>query len=346
MSEDPEIAAADQIAKAQKLLTSLGYDAGPADGVFGPRSAAAIRAFQKDQHIAESGKLTRSLLARLAAARAKLPRDTLLRYETGEVFVYSDGSSETVKDAGDVTRLVSSSGEETQQQENFLNLAGAGESSDAPDDFLQPLRPGSKGDYRLRDGGTDGQTESISSVSCAVGHAGRTTAPAGRFKTIDVFCTQTTSGAPVIIREWDYAAALHQPVRETVKRGGKISVQRELVAIRPGTAMWPAAARSGFDWAVVNALNDAGKGGPAVAWTSTGVSESFSIRVDPAPVKPAPPLPGMDGTGTCLRYRLERTDPAGAGQIYPGLACRTDDGQWRIPARQSIAFEAPPKGLE
>ncbi len=179
-NEDPQIVAADQIAKAQGLLGSLGYGAGPADGVLGPRSAAAIRAFQKDRHIAEDGKLTRSLLAQLVAARAKLPRDTLLRYETGEILIYSDGSSEEVKDTGDVTRLVANDGRETLRRENFLNLAGADERSDAPEDFLQPLRPGAKGDYRLYGPGADGQAESSVAVGCAVGRMRQRSVPAGR----------------------------------------------------------------------------------------------------------------------------------------------------------------------
>jgi peptidoglycan hydrolase-like protein with peptidoglycan-binding domain len=343
MNEDPQIVTADQIAKAQRLLGSLGYDAGPADGVLGPRSAAAIRAFQKDQHIAEDGKLTRSLLARLVAARAKLPGDTLLRYETGEILIYSDGSSEKVKDAGDVTRLVADDGGETLRRENFLDLTGAGERSDAPEDFLQPLRPGAKGDYRLYG---PGQAESSATVGCAVGRMRQRSVPAGRFKTVNVLCTQTKAGSPIAVHEWDYAPALHQAVREVVKSGGKIATARELVAIRPGTATWPAAARTGFDWAIVNGLNAGGKRGVPVAWTSSGVTESFSIRVDPAPVKLTARLPGLGDAERCLRYRLSRTDPAGEGRIYPGLACKSDDGQWHIPARQNFTFEAPPKGLE
>jgi peptidoglycan hydrolase-like protein with peptidoglycan-binding domain len=345
-NEDPQIVVADQIAKAQGLLGALGYDAGPADGVLGPRSIAAIRSFQKDRHIAETGKLTRSLLTQLVAARAKLPKDTLLRYETGEVLIYSDGSSEEVTDAGEITRLASNSGGQILRRENFLNLAGDGERSDAPDDFLQPLRPGAKGDYQLLGNGSDGKPENPSTVSCAVGPARLRNVPAGKFRAINVACTRTKAGSPTVIREWDYAPALHQAVREVVKSGGKIVTVRELVAIRPPTAAWPAAARTGFDWAVVNGLNNADKGSTPVAWTSSGVSDSFSIRIDPTPVKLSARLPGVSGTETCLRYRLTRTDPEGEGRIYPGLACQSGNRQWRIPARQSFAFEAPPKGLE
>ena len=37
------------VAKAQSMLGSLGYNAGPADGQMGPRTRTAIRNFQKLQ---------------------------------------------------------------------------------------------------------------------------------------------------------------------------------------------------------------------------------------------------------------------------------------------------------
>lgn len=53
------------IAQAQSLLNKLGYDAGPADGMMGPRTKDAIAAFQKANGLAPSGKVTPELLIEL-----------------------------------------------------------------------------------------------------------------------------------------------------------------------------------------------------------------------------------------------------------------------------------------
>ena len=49
----------------QTLLHGLGFDAGGADGVYGSRTARAIRAYQKGQNIMVDGRPTRGLLTRL-----------------------------------------------------------------------------------------------------------------------------------------------------------------------------------------------------------------------------------------------------------------------------------------
>lgn len=337
--------AADEIPTAQRHLAALGYDVGPADGVLGPRSVSAIRTFQRDQHTEEDGKLTRALYARLEAARAKLLRETWPRYEVGEIFVYSDGSSEAVEDVAHGIRVVVDGRRRETKRENFLILANAGERTDAPDDFLQPLRPGSRGEYRIYRRTADGQGEAASTVTCSVDGTRPRSVPAGKFPTVDASCAETTGTTTGTEREWAYAPTLRHVVRDVTKRGGKVVSARELVAIRPGTEAWPMAARSGFDWAIVNALRNAAPGRASVAWASTGVDERFSIHVDPTPVKPSSGMSGANGAELCLRYKLVRTDPAANGKIYPGLACKYGDGEWRVPAQRRFAFESPPKGL-
>lgn len=54
------------IARAQSLLNDMGYHAGPADGVLGPRTREAIRAFQRDKGLTATGMVTKDLLAQLA----------------------------------------------------------------------------------------------------------------------------------------------------------------------------------------------------------------------------------------------------------------------------------------
>ena len=53
------------IAQAQSLLNKLGYDAGPPDGMMGPRTKEAIAAFQKANGQAPSGRVSPELLIEL-----------------------------------------------------------------------------------------------------------------------------------------------------------------------------------------------------------------------------------------------------------------------------------------
>lgn len=50
---------------AQMRLANLGYQVGQVDGALGPRTRAAIRAFQKDFRLKKSGKLDSDTLAKL-----------------------------------------------------------------------------------------------------------------------------------------------------------------------------------------------------------------------------------------------------------------------------------------
>lgn len=78
----------DDVRTAQRLLNALGYDAGPADGLLGRRTRAAVQAYQGAVGQATDGKVTPALLAhlqrdhtarlharRLAASRSAGPSD-------------------------------------------------------------------------------------------------------------------------------------------------------------------------------------------------------------------------------------------------------------------------------
>lgn len=54
-----------RIRDAQRLLADLGYHPGPADGMARMRTRAALRAFQRDQGLADHGRLTRRVMRRL-----------------------------------------------------------------------------------------------------------------------------------------------------------------------------------------------------------------------------------------------------------------------------------------
>jgi hypothetical protein len=48
---------AEQVKAAQQALQAKGMDPGPIDGIMGPKTTAALKAFQKDQKLTESGRL-------------------------------------------------------------------------------------------------------------------------------------------------------------------------------------------------------------------------------------------------------------------------------------------------
>ncbi len=62
-----------RLAAAQRALTQLGYNPGAADGVFGPRTGAAIRAFEERSELPVTGRfseeLARALLSAVLVAR-------------------------------------------------------------------------------------------------------------------------------------------------------------------------------------------------------------------------------------------------------------------------------------
>lgn len=60
--------------EAQAHLARTGYDPGLADGIWGPRSAAALAAFAREHGLAEDGALTDGHLAALRAAPDAKPR--------------------------------------------------------------------------------------------------------------------------------------------------------------------------------------------------------------------------------------------------------------------------------
>jgi Putative peptidoglycan binding domain len=48
---------AEQVKAVQQALQAKGMDPGPIDGIMGPKTTVALKAFQKDQKLTESGRL-------------------------------------------------------------------------------------------------------------------------------------------------------------------------------------------------------------------------------------------------------------------------------------------------
>ncbi len=60
----------EQVLATQRLLARFGYRPGPADGLLGPRTRAAVRSFQQETGLAADGEVTADLLQRLQARAA------------------------------------------------------------------------------------------------------------------------------------------------------------------------------------------------------------------------------------------------------------------------------------
>ena len=59
---EPPVDTSAMVKEAQELLNALGYDAGAADGVYGPRTSAAVKAFQRVKKLRRDGHVTKKLL--------------------------------------------------------------------------------------------------------------------------------------------------------------------------------------------------------------------------------------------------------------------------------------------
>ncbi|MES9830086.1 MAG: peptidoglycan-binding domain-containing protein [Candidatus Thiodiazotropha sp.] len=66
----PKKPSAQYTREAQQLLTDLGYKPGPVDGDYGRRTAAAVKAFQRDAGVTQDGWIDQDLLSALRRAKA------------------------------------------------------------------------------------------------------------------------------------------------------------------------------------------------------------------------------------------------------------------------------------
>ena len=62
-------AGAEQVKALQQALQAKGVDPGPIDGIMGPKTTEALKAFQKDQKLTESGRLDDQTREKLGVPR-------------------------------------------------------------------------------------------------------------------------------------------------------------------------------------------------------------------------------------------------------------------------------------
>lgn len=56
----------DTIRQVQQVLQDKGHNVGPIDGIYGPKTASALREFQRDQGLSATGRVDQQTLASLS----------------------------------------------------------------------------------------------------------------------------------------------------------------------------------------------------------------------------------------------------------------------------------------
>ena len=314
-----------QVRAAQQALARLGFYPGPIDGIFGPKTRAAVTKYQTDVGLPPDGEVSPELVAHLE--KALPPADDGAppepvggpTYEAGDSYLYTDGQIDTVVSADE-------------HRVEWRNAAGSRWSSAR--DFPLPSNQADGGaiavhrplSWPLKVGATANYSDAAGLWQCIVDSRQRTTVAGGTFDTYEIVCQAPTSGSGTAgSRSWYYAPAIGSYVRHVDKAAASSNQptetrSRDLVAISPSVSGWPAEARIGLEWALSHALEVEPDGQP-VPWESTAIPERFVI-------KPGARLDSKDA-GQCRQFTQTRT-AGGARRVYPGVACRSADGTWQL----------------
>ena len=105
--------------QVQQGLAALGFDAGPADGMFGPRTRSAIREWQQAKGLETTGYLSREEAEVLAAAGAReqaASRETAVPDESGNQVLYFAAAGPKCADLGDLGKTEAACWQEVQSQ--------------------------------------------------------------------------------------------------------------------------------------------------------------------------------------------------------------------------------------
>lgn len=292
--EAPAVPAIDPaaFAQAQANLRALGYNPGKGGDPTDPIFQRALISFQKDQGLDQDGMLGPQVMEKLRVMRAALR--TTPSASPG-VFIYS--------------------GRPSDHQALTLATPPDGFATDAPANFLMPLRAGAQAVLHLTP--QDGASVTI---TCRTGKMAGTNLPLGKIETLAVDCRGEAADDP----QWHdlFSPRLGIVVQRQTKAG-----TRELIAARPVTAGWPLAARAGLDWALSHALDDAAAKS-TLQWSSTGVTPHFDIKVSARIKGGDAGLGKAFAAASCRRFELAQT---GSKASYPGIACLNSAGDWVLP---------------
>ncbi|HUE63661.1 MAG TPA: peptidoglycan-binding domain-containing protein [Rhizomicrobium sp.] len=301
------------VVQAERDLKALGYPAGKSGDVNDATLRRAILAFERDQGLAEDGALSLALEERLRQLRAAMIAKGPAPANRNALFVYSDGA-------------VRSSGL------NMLPPIPPGQASDAAINLLRPIRPASEASFHLGHRMQDGSFVATKTISCHTGRLIRSNTVFGASDLLAVDCHMEGGAEPA----WH---SLYSPGLDTVVEQVGAGKRRTLIAIRPSTANWPVAARTGLDWAITHALEMPASDTP-LQWSSTGVAQHFEIRAFAKVLGRDVGLAGRFAAASCRHFELSGNDRQPSR--YPGIACQNEKGLWTI-AGTGMALSSPAK---
>jgi hypothetical protein len=273
--------------KAGSDLKALGYLVGKAHDPNDPTFQHAVIAFEKDQGLAEDGLLTAALMEKIHAVRVSM---RIVSTPKAGVYIY-----------------VGHPGREA----ITLATAPEGFSSDASLNFLSPLHSGRQSTLVLIRKGAVSEK-----VTCKVGKA---------VSDESLLMSDTLSVECKGDRGTSWRDLFSPQLGAVIKR--QVGEHTEvLVAVRPATAHWPNAARTGLDWAITSAL-EAPQGAAPVKWSSTAIAASFEIRASKSSSISGPRTVQTNVPVSCRRFELIESGTSGT---LPGIACQGKDGAWSI----------------
>jgi hypothetical protein len=157
---------------------------------------------------------------------------------------------------------------------------------------------------------------------CAAEARERVSLAAGSYDTIKIACEITAKdSSPTQTRVWYYAPRLKHYVRLVdFDETSTASRQIDLVAMQPTGLGWPPIVRDGLITALEHAVESSDADKPIV-WESSAIEAKITIR---------PTDRYLDFDGLRCRRILQVLSKSGSHKTYPGLACRTPQGEWQV----------------
>lgn len=284
------------------------------------------------------------------ANRLVLPPAPVPNYKAGTKFVYSNGTWETVLDAGaEKVTWINHRGNQSTGSPDFTYKRNTWKTRDRQgtrsynqSDFwlqeatttLWPLQPGNTTRYDEigRWSSSSGMERGYDSYwSCEVMGTERISVVAGDFDTWKITCRRypdkfRANRKTREYRTWYYAPAINHWVLEVRDYNGyRENRRKELAAVLPDLSSFTAA-----DDEVVsmkkqfqNALETAPKGITDI-WQNPRTQLYVSLT---------PKSSFRLGNGNFCRQYHQKIGNEGAIYEFPGIACRNDEGRWVVPRR-------------
>ncbi len=252
-----------------------------------------------------------------------LPAAALPVYEPGDAFLFTSDRWKQVLDVrGETVVWAGRDGGRVERTRNFVVTSGRWRAAPSLQagwvggpDTLWPLRVGASAKFIEMN--EDGERE----WQCRVTGTRRAEVPAGAYDVFRVRCLSGVRPETVYEQVWYFAPEIGHYVFHLARRDGRTLWRDELVAHVPDLSRFDSRARSAVNGTFQDALEKNVSGREKVTMLAGG-----------APNVAVTPLATFrnDEGRYCRTYRLALTDGSDEHR-YPGMACRSRQGVWRIP---------------